>query len=131
MITKDTNRQAPTVAIVEFGFADLATGVGQVAIDLPSGAIVIGGEIIIDEVYNSSVSDTLEVGDSEAATRYKGSVDGQALGRTALVPTGKEVKSATGSVMLEWTGSGDAPTTGAGRLIVEYILSGRGDFVQR
>jgi hypothetical protein len=130
-IKKNQNRQAPSVAMASFAAGDFESGVAGVAVDLPSGAIVTGGSFVVDEVFNSGTSDTFTVGDSLVGNRYKAGINGAALGATALVPTGVEVVSATGAVSLTWTGVGAAPTTGKGRLIVEYIISNRGDYIQR
>jgi hypothetical protein len=130
-ITKDPSRQSVKAAVVDFDFADFASGVGEIAIAMPAGSILVGGELVIDTVFNSSVSDTLTVGDAGSATRYKSGINGQALGRTALVPTGYVAQSATGDLKITWTGVGDAPTTGAGRLLAQYIVPGSAEFVQR
>lgn len=130
-MTKNENRQSPTVAIVGFTYTDFVSGVGQVAVDLPSGAIVTGGFLVIDTAFNSATSDTLEVGDAGSAARYKGSIDGQAAALTALVPTGDALVSTTGSIKVEVTSVGAAATAGSGRLVVEYIYAERGDFIQR
>lgn len=130
-ITKNDNRQAPTDAFADFTFADFTSGVAELAIAMPSGAVVIGGALIIDTVFNSQTSDTLTVGDAGVVDRYKAGINGTALALTALIPTGYELVSATGGIKIRWTGVGNAPTTGAGRLIVEYVYIERGDFIQR
>jgi hypothetical protein len=128
---KNEGRRPTSVALTSFTFADFVSGVGKLVVDLPSGSIVTGGFLVIDEVFDSVTSDTLTVGDAGVAARYKGGIDGQALAATALVPTMAEVLSDTGSILIGWTGVGTAPTTGAGRILVEYIETARADFVQR
>lgn len=131
-ITKKAGRQATSVAEVDFSFADFgASGTAEVAIDIPSGAIVLGGFIQVKTVFNSATSDALDVGDVGTPARYKGAVNAQALGATALIPTGLELVNGTGDITIEWTGVGAAPTTGAGKLVVEYIQTNRADYIQR
>ncbi len=131
-ITKDNSRQAPAVAVVDFTYEDFgASGTIEAAIDMPAGAQVIGGDITISEAFNSSVSDTLTVGDVTVTDRYKAGINGQSTARTALIPTGFEITSTQKTIGIKWTGSGDAPTAGAGRLVVEYVQNGRADFSQR
>jgi len=130
-ITKDNSRQTPAVAIVDFTFADFVSGTIQAAVDIPQDAVLIGGDLIIDTVFNSGGNDTLTVGDVTVTDRYKAGINGQSLGRTALVPTGFATTNTQKYIGVKWTGTSTAPTTGAGRLIVEYIQNGRADFSQR
>lgn len=134
-ITKNDNRQAPTIAQAAFAIGDFdASGVAEVAIDMPAGAVVVGGDLIIDVAFNNQVSDTITVGDAGNNARYKAGIDGQSAARTALIPTGYVVVGpSTGSIMLKRTAGGaeHATPAGSGRLIVEYIYTNRGDFFQR
>lgn len=128
--TKEAGRQAPSVAIVDFAFDDFdASGVAEVAIDLPSGVIVTDGYLNITTVFDSGTSDTLTVGDTTDDDEYASAIDGQALGVTRLVPTGVELT--TENIVVKWTGVDAAPAQGAGTLVVEYVYSDRADFIQR
>lgn len=128
-ITKDTGRQYPLVAQVDFLLGDLTSGTGVGAIDLPQGATVIGGELVIGTVFNSTSSDVIVIGDSGVADRYLTNGNGQSLGRTALVPTGYTYTAPT-TIHVKWTSGGGTPTTGAGTLRVMYALDGRAHEVQ-
>jgi hypothetical protein len=128
-ITKHPGRQAPSVAIVDFTYEDLVSGTFDPCIAGSGGEEVIGGSIIITEPFNSSVSDTLTVGDTGDTDRYKGSVDGQAEALTALVPTGHALTPSQNFGIM-WTGVGNAPTAGAGRVVLETINARREDFSQ-
>jgi hypothetical protein len=48
-ISKNDGRQAPIVAWVDFNLANVADGTAQAAIELPGGAIVLSGELIVTE----------------------------------------------------------------------------------
>lgn len=58
------------------------------AINLPAGAIVVGGEVVTETAVAGSTAYNISVGDSVNATRYLSATDKTAAGRTALVPTG-------------------------------------------
>lgn len=135
-ITKKVNRQTTVDAIVDFTFSDLlgTSGVYQVAVDLPAKAIVIGSRIHMDTAFNSGTSDTFSIGDkvgSAAAVTTTFSAAAAIAAGAAQVGTllGKKMTSA-GSIGITWTGVGAAPTAGAGRMVVGYIIDGRASFSQ-
>jgi len=118
---KNTGRQWPLSARQPFDFSQMVSGTAVPAIDLPVGAIVLAGSMVISEVFNSATSDTIAVsggGASVAATSVA------ALGRTALVVDGVEQALST-TVDLTWTGAGAVPTTGRGYVEVQYIITSR------
>lgn len=135
-LTKKAARQAPIVATCDFTYADLVSGAYAAMVDLPVNAIVIGGELDVTTLFNSATTDKFSVGDkvgsaAATATTYAAqSADVTATGRAAaIVPIGKKMAS-SGSVGIVWTGDGTAPSAGAGRLTVQYIIDGRSEFTQ-
>lgn len=134
-ITKKAGRQEVIAATADFSFADVASGVYAAAVDLPPGAMVVGGGLAISTIFNSATTDTFSIGDKEGtaaatATTYAAtSADVTAATNIPVVPTGKKYASA-GSVGVVWTGTGAAPTAGVGRLTVQYIVDGRSAFSQ-
>lgn len=135
-ITKDAGRQWPLFAEVEFGFADLDGGV-QVAtlvaeaIDVPYGACVIGGQLIIDEIFadaGDTGTCTIAVGDGGVANRYLGDTDATALGRTALVPTGYKYTAPDTIDVDVAIGTADL-TRGKARLQIWYVIADRANEV--
>ena len=132
-ITKPDVRQYPLTAIVAFTQPDLPTGVPVAVIELPQGAIVTGGQLIIDTAFDSATSDTVDVGftspnatDDPDAYLDGGADNGSTAASLALVPTGREAVGQE-QVTIENTAAGAEGTAGAGRLIVEYIINGRGN----
>lgn len=117
---KNCERQLPLIAVQPFTFADFVSGTAKAAVEVPGGAEVIGGLLVIDTPFNSETSDTLKIGDSGDDDRYKAGINGQTAAATALVPTGYEYTTLS-NVTLTWTGVGAAPTAGAGRLILQYV----------
>jgi hypothetical protein len=124
-ITKNTERQSTLLAWVDINLADVATNVqSNVAIDLPVGAVILSGQLITTEAWNSTTSDVMDVGDASSATRYLTDGNIRALGaRVPLVPTG--FISTGEGLRVTWTSGGGTPTTGKVRLEVEYYIKGR------
>lgn len=129
-ISLQSGRQLSAWATVDFSYADLVSGAAAAAVKLPVGAVVVGGAVVVQTAWNSATSDALVVGDSGTANRYKSSFSIAATGRTALVPTGYQALSTTRELQVVWTGVGAAPSAGAARLEVEYIVPGRAEFSQ-
>jgi hypothetical protein len=133
MFGKNENVQYKRTKIVQFSYADLvANGSGAFlnAIDLPTGAIVTGGNVFITTAFNSVTSDTGTVGDATTNGRYKTGINMQTVGVTPLVPTGAILGNGGLTDMevgIAWTGVGTAPTAGAGILQIDYVTYGGGD----
>lgn len=128
-ITKDSGRQYPLVARVDFTYSDLTDATGVEAIDIPPGAEIVGGELVIETAFNSATSDTIDVGDGGDTDRYTASpVNVAATGRTALTLTGYTY-TAKDTIDILWDGTGTAPTAGAGYLKVTYTIEDRANEV--
>ena len=123
-ITLDSDRQYPLAAMVRFKFSDFVSGAYTPAVELPPDAVVTGGHIMFETLFNGETSDTFTIGDAAVGNRYKAAINAKTTAYTALVPTGLQYTS-TKTVGLTWTGVGTAPTQGAGYLYVEYIREGR------
>ena len=93
--------QYPLVAEFTFNFDDTMVDINGAlkdfktvgstvvdAINLPTGAIVTGGEVVTETAVGNSTAYNVSVGDSDKAGRYLGATDHVAAGRTPLVPTG-------------------------------------------
>ena len=128
-ISKDTQRQYPLFAMKRFSYADLTSGAQVQMIDLPGGAVILDGGVVIETAFNSATSDALVVGDSNGANVLKSSFSIASTGRTALTPAGGAYP-AKDSVRMTWTGSGTAPSAGAGFIWCRYAIEGRQNEVQ-
>ena len=128
--------QYPLVAEFTFLFGDTMTNttgvlkdfktVGTtvvVAINLPTGAIVIGGEVVTETAVTGATAYNVSVGDSASATRYLGVTDRLAAGRTALVPTGYVGNGENLRVTVAPTVA--ASTAGKVTVRVQYIMRDR------
>lgn len=130
-ITKKPGRQVKASATADFTFADVASAVYAPAVDLPLGAIVVGGSLFVTTLFNSATTDTFSIGSqlgsaAAVATTYSAtSADVTATGRAAtVVPTGIKTTEAS-TVGVVWTGVGTAPSAGVGKLVVDYIIDGK------
>ncbi len=90
--------------------------------DLPYGAVVIGGEIIVETADAVSTTWTLSLGDSASATRYANAVTLKTAARTALTLTGFRATEALRATIAQ---TGTAPTAGKVTVRALYVLAGR------
>jgi len=129
-LTKDHGRQPVLSAKMPFTFSDLTSGAITEAIDLPGGAQLIDGEVVITTAFDSGTSDAIEVGLLGVATdTYLSSTSIASAGTTALVPTGGSLAAAN-TVTIEWTAVGTAATAGVGFVRLGYVIDGRATDVQ-
>jgi hypothetical protein len=128
-ITKNPGRQDILVAMVDINFADVASGVDAAAVELPGGAIVVGGDVTVITPFNSASSDVLDVGDAGSQNRLLNDANIHAAGRAALVPTGY-VMPQIGNLTVRWVGVGAVPTAGKVRLTVHYVVEKRAHSAQ-
>ena len=120
-------RQYPLVDEVTITAAHMnESAVAVPAVNLPVGAVVIGGSVIVDTAFDAATA-VLDVGDAASANRYKNDVNIAATGVTALVPTGYV---SAGKPILVTPVFADAVTVGSLRLQVQYIIGGRANEAQ-
>lgn len=124
-ITKNSGRQYPLVEKVAIGHADLTSGSAVEAIDLPPNATVIGGEFVVETVWDSATSDVADIGDGVDDDRYTSSqIDLQSAGRTALTLTGYKY-TGKDTIDITWTGVGGSLTQGSAYLLIQYVIDDR------
>lgn len=115
------------VSGVELNLA--ASAVVADLIALPNGAVVIGGEIMVDSVFDASGTATIGVGDSISAARYAAAVNLKSAGRTALTLTGfLNTDGLPIRITTAYNGTGPG-AAGQVRVRVMYIREGRADVV--
>lgn len=96
-------------------------------INLPQGAVVVGGQMIVTTVSDDTGTATIAVGDSASANRYLAATTIKSLGATALTVTGYEPAGLNIRVTLA-NANGNA-TAGKVRLVVQFIITGRANEV--
>lgn len=122
-ISKNTARQWPLIASVDFDFNDAPAIAVYEAIDLPGGAKVVAGEleVVTVDAGGGTVKVTLNSVDLLAATAST------PVSRTAFTETGL-MTTAPSTVDIEIETA--VITTGVYRLTVQYFLDGRSNEVQ-
>ena len=129
-INKNSGRQDVLVAFVDVDLADLASGNTQAAIDLPHGAVLVGGDVVVKTAFNAGTTATLKVGDKNDDDRYTSTaVDIKSVGRTALTITGYTHKVGE-DLKVTFAQTGTAASAGALRLTALYYVEGRAAFSQ-
>lgn len=106
----------------EVDFASVATKVVE-AINLPTGAVVVGGEVVTETAVAGSTAYNVSVGDSGSATRYLGVTNRVTAGRTALVPTGYVGNGE--NIRVTVTPTVEAATAGKVTVRVGYVIRNR------
>lgn len=125
-LKKNSNRQSLVVLYKDFTYDQLTSGADKTVAEVPAGAVIVMGDVVMDTAFNSATSDVLDVGDAGSENRYKDDINIASAARTAIIPTGY-VYTAPTAITLRWTGAGTAPSAGAGRLFLAYYVRGRAD----
>lgn len=130
-IKKNAGRQELIVASMLITFGDpTAYGTAEGAIDLPGGAVVVGGDVTVITPWNSATTATLKLGDAGDDDRYTAAaIDLKTAGRTALTITGFKTPAAQ-AINALFAQTGAAATAGQARVTVEYFVEGRSAFTQ-
>lgn len=137
--------QYPMVAEFVFNYNDTMTDINGVTktfgsvytdagtfevIPMPPGAVITGGEVIVETAGVGPTAYTLNVGTSASATAYASAVDLKTAARTALTLTsplgsndGKNIRIAIASTVAN-------ATAGKVRVRVMYTMDNRANEVQ-
>lgn len=100
-------------------------------IPLPSGAVVTGGEVIVETAYAGPTAATVSLGVAGALTALANAVDIKTAARTALTLTTPLVSNSVGQNLratIAYTVAN--ATAGKVRLRVQYTVDGRSQEVQ-
>lgn len=130
-------RQAQYAQIAEFKFnmADTmkdvngaiiafknAVGVFE-PIPLPNGAVVTGGEVVVETASDDTGTSTIAVGDSAVPARYLAATNLKAAARTPLVPTG--FRGAGENLRITLANANGNAVNGTVTVRLEYVITGR------
>lgn len=100
------------------------------AISLPPGAVVTGGEVIVETAYVGPTAATVSLGIAGALTALASAVDLKTVGRTALSLTTPLISSAGQNLRATIAYTVANATAGKVRLRVTYTVDGRSQEVQ-
>jgi hypothetical protein len=120
--------QWPLVGHNSFLVVDWVAGATEKVIDLPAGAQVISGWVLVITPYDSATSAVLDVGDAALQNRYANDIDLKTAGRKNLTPTGF-ITTAQGAITATLAQVGTA-TVGEARVYIEYIVARKADVIQ-
>ena len=109
----------------DFGKTETHDVVAQI-INLPEGAVVIGGEIVVETAGVGPTVYTASLGDSASANRYANAVDLKTASRTALTLTGFRTSE---NLRLTINSTVAAASAGKATVRVMYVLPGRANEV--
>lgn len=128
-ILKNADRQYPLSAELIIAFDDGLTGVAdnvvQDLLKLPINARVTGGEIVVEEVWDTATTHVADIGDVTDPNRYAAAVNLKALGRTALLLDGFKTTSVERTVDIDPTAVGADATQGRAYIRVEYVVENK------
>lgn len=120
-ITKNSNRQEPSLAHVTFTFGtgkDIAVQGTFPALDLPQNSVITRGYLV--------VTDATSAGVTVAVTGFLAASAADAVALYPLVPTGAEVLVPT---TLNVVVAGANPVaSGVATLVVEYYVNGKAEY---
>lgn len=133
--------QYPLVASFEASFGDTMVATDGVekdlfitggvfdAIQMPQGAEVVGGELVVEVASDAGTTATVSIGDATLATRYGTTENLKTAARVALDLTG-HVNTLGENLRLTIANAGTDATAGKFRINVMYVISDRVNEVQ-
>jgi len=133
-IPLNQGRQEVIAAQVILKFDEITddTGADEAAINLPAGATVVGGDIVVRTAFDSTTSEVLNVGDATDPNRYAAGVS--IASATASYPLSLDLVkeySVKTPITVAWTaGATGTATAGEAILTVLYVEDGRSCFAQ-
>lgn len=92
---------------------------------LPAGAIVLRGTIAVTEAFNAGTANTAIVGPTTDTDGYATALALGTIGNIAfdeMATTNDQYLTTEQTIVATLTLSGTAPTTGAGFVVVEYMV---------
>jgi hypothetical protein len=128
-IKLNVGRQEVITARVAFTLGtglDVSAQAVYPAIQVPQGAIILGGHLYVSDDTSASVK--IAVGDATLGTRYASNIAADSVALTALVPTGFQYPTQD-NVTITVSGA-TAAATGAAELIIRYLKVNRAEFSQ-
>lgn len=100
------------------------------AISLPPGAVITGGDVIVETAYVGPTAATVSLGIAGSLTALAAAVDLKTAGRTALTLTAPLVSNAGQNLRATIAYTVANATAGKARLRVVYTVDGRSQEVQ-
>lgn len=99
-------------------------------IPLPVGAVIVGGEVIVETAVTGSTAYTVSLGIAGTLTALANAVDGKVAARTALTLTSPLVSNSGQNLRATVAYTVANATAGKIRLRVQYTIDGKANEVQ-
>jgi hypothetical protein len=100
------------------------------AVPMPPGAVITGGEIIVETAYAGPTAATLSLGTAANTTALANAIDLKTTGRTALILTSPLVSNDGSNLRMTFAYTVANATAGRVRIRVMYTIDGRAGDVQ-
>jgi hypothetical protein len=122
---------APASNVVGLPINAVSTNIYEM-LNLPVGATIVGGEIVVETAVVGPTVSTLSLGDLSSATRHATTVDLKTAARTALTLTGYRAGITAAGKNLRGTVNNTVAAATAGRVTIRalYVTEGRTSEVQ-
>lgn len=121
-------RQWPLSAQVDIAFGDIPGAAEVEVLDLPQGAVITDIQVVVDTAFAGGTTHDLDIGDASEPTRYSATIveiDAAGIPANPPAPTYFETTGAEPKLTVTPTHTGGDPTSGALRLLVQYVVAGR------
>ena len=92
---------------------------------MPVGAVIVGGDVIVETAYATSTAATLSLGIAGSLTTLANAVDLKTAARTALTLTSPLLSNAGQNVRATMAYTVANATAGKVRVRLEYVIDGR------
>ncbi|MGD9643810.1 MAG: hypothetical protein AB7V08_13855 [Elusimicrobiales bacterium] len=124
-------RQAVLALSITLSLAEFVENDNEIEIQLPIDAEVVGGDVVVETVFDTTGTDTIKLGDSADDDEYLSAVNIKAAARTALTLTGIRCTNALRTLKLVRTPADTDATEGQLKLTILYVETDKaGEFQQ-
>lgn len=99
-----------------YALADLTSGTATVVATLPAGSVLVDAFAVVTTAFNSATSDVLDMGTAADDNGFMSAVSIASVGKKSaddLATSDDIYVTADTSLVIKWTGSGTAATTGS------------------
>lgn len=117
----------PSSSVLGLTGAAANTGIVIDAIPMPIGAVIVGGEVIVETAVTGSTAYTVSLGIAGTTTALANAVDAKTAARTALTLTTPLLCNSGTNVRLTAAYTVANATAGKVRVRVQYTIDGKAD----
>lgn len=123
-------RQCVAAAHLAIAMADFVKFGNVIDLQMPDGAQVVGGDIVVTDTFDTTGTDTLAIGTDDSAARYLAATSLKAAARTAVTPTGYQHSPTHNVVRLTRTPADAAATKGTVWVTIHYVVADKAEWTQ-